>query len=98
MAILSGMKVKLKKRLAFGSLVTGTALVIFACAALQAGAQNATAVSLPPPAGALWTPDALDQILKPIALYPDPLLAGVFTAATLPSQIVLPKWNKLIIK
>jgi hypothetical protein len=39
--------------------------------------------------GALLTSDALDQILKPIALYPDPLLAEVFTAATLPSQIVL---------
>ena len=29
------------------------------------------------------------RFLKPIALYPDPLLAEIFTAATLPSQIVL---------
>jgi hypothetical protein len=66
-----------------------TALVILVCAALQAGAQNAAIVSQPAAAGTLLTPDALDQILKPIALYPDPLLAEVFTAATLPSQIVL---------
>ncbi len=66
-----------------------TALVILVCAALQTGAQNAAIVSQPTAAGALLTPDALDQILKPIALYPDPLLAEVFTAATLPSQIVL---------
>ncbi len=66
-----------------------TALVILVCTALQAGAQNAAIVSQPAAAGALLTPDALDQILKPITLYPDPLLAEVFTAATLPSQIVL---------
>jgi hypothetical protein len=64
------------------------ALVILFCTAIQAGAQNATTVSQPAAAGALLTPDALDQILKPIALYPDPLLAELFAAATLPSQIV----------
>jgi hypothetical protein len=66
-----------------------SALVILVCTALQADAQNAAIVSQPAAGGALLTPDALDQILKPIALYPDPLLAEVFTAATLPSQIVL---------
>ena len=65
------------------------AIIILLCAGIQAGAQNAAIVSQPAAAGALLTPDALDQILKPIALYPDPLLAEVFTAATLPSQIVL---------
>ena len=65
-----------------------TALVILVCTALQAGAQNAAIVSQPAAGGALLTPDALDQLLKPIALYPDPLLAELFAAATLPSQIV----------
>jgi len=65
------------------------ALIILVCTAIQAGAQNAPIVPQPAAAGALLTPDALDQILKPIALYPDPLLAEIFTAATLPSQIVL---------
>jgi hypothetical protein len=83
------MKIKQKKRTVFGDLITAAALVILVCAALQAGAQNAAIASQPAAVAALYTPDALDQMLKPIALYPDPLLAEVFTAATLPSQIVL---------
>ena len=36
-----------------------------------------------------FSADALDQLLRPIALYPDPLLAEVLTAASVPAQIVL---------
>ena len=46
----------------------------------------------PPPAGAvsnaLYSPPQLDQMLAPIALYPDPLLTDVLTAATYPLEIV----------
>ncbi|HMD32562.1 MAG TPA: DUF3300 domain-containing protein [Candidatus Acidoferrales bacterium] len=34
-----------------------------------------------------FTPDQLDNLLAPIALYPDPLLAQVLLAATFPDQI-----------
>jgi hypothetical protein len=34
-----------------------------------------------------FTPDQLDNLLSPIALYPDPLLAQVLVAATFPDQI-----------
>ncbi|MFI5092424.1 MAG: DUF3300 domain-containing protein [Candidatus Acidiferrales bacterium] len=34
-----------------------------------------------------FSPDQLDNLLSPIALYPDPLLAQVFVAATFPDQI-----------
>jgi len=34
-----------------------------------------------------FTPDQLDNLLAPIALYPDPLLAQVLVAATFPDQI-----------
>ena len=37
-----------------------------------------------PPA---YTPGQLDQMVSPIALYPDPLLAQIFAAATYPDQI-----------
>jgi hypothetical protein len=37
--------------------------------------------------GAYFTPEQLDNLLAPIALYPDPLLAQVLTAATFPDQI-----------
>jgi len=40
----------------------------------DAGAQN-------------FTPDQLDNLLAPVALYPDPLLAQVLVAATFPDQI-----------
>jgi hypothetical protein len=34
-----------------------------------------------------FTPDQLENLLSPIALYPDPLLAQVFVAATFPDQV-----------
>jgi hypothetical protein len=34
-----------------------------------------------------FSPDQLDNLLSPIALYPDPLLAQVFVASTFPDQV-----------
>ena len=47
--------------------------------------------AVPPPAPVvqLLSAPELDQLLGPIALYPDPLLAQILPAATLPSEIVL---------
>ena len=42
-----------------------------------------------PQAQELFTVDELDNLLAPIALYPDPILAQVFVAATYPEQIAL---------
>ncbi len=51
----------------------------------------------PPPSAdaASWTPDALDELLAPIALYPEPVLAQVLAAST-NSQEVLDAGNWLI--
>ncbi len=60
--------------------------------ALAAGAVPLSAQIAVPPAGAavpLRAPEQLDQLLGPIALYPDPLIAEILPAATLPSQIVI---------
>jgi len=58
-----------------------------------------SAPAAPPPAptaaAASWTPAALDEILAPIALYPDPLLAQILAAST-NSQEVLDAGNWLI--
>lgn len=47
----------------------------------------------PPPvpatAGALRSADELDEMLAPIALYPDPLIGLILPAATVPQQITL---------
>jgi hypothetical protein len=57
-----------------------------------AGAQSHAQDAAPPPGpisgGVQWPAAELDQMLGPIALYPDPLIAIILPAATQPSQIV----------
>jgi len=59
--------------------LTGTALSLWA----------QMAVPPPTPAYQPLAPAQLDQLLGPIALYPDPLIAQILPASTLPTQIVL---------
>ncbi|HUK13288.1 MAG TPA: DUF3300 domain-containing protein, partial [Thermoanaerobaculaceae bacterium] len=47
----------------------------------------APALAQDEPDGELLAPDQLDNLLAPIALYPDPLLAQVLVAATFPDQV-----------
>lgn len=56
-----------------------------------AGLPVAAQEPVPPPAPAYQplSPDQLDQLLGPIALYPDPLISEILPAATLPTQIVM---------
>src|ERR1700683_4045550 len=51
---------------------------------IPAGFAQAPADQAPPPS---FSPAQLDKIVSRIALYPDPLLAQVLTAATFPDQI-----------
>ncbi len=47
--------------------------------------------SMPPPptqGAVVFTPEQLDQLLAPIALYPDPLLGQILMAATYPLEVV----------
>ena len=58
--------------------------------AQQAPTQDATAPSAdanPDPAPALLTPEQLDSLVAPIALYPDALVAQVLAAAGYPEQV-----------
>lgn len=68
------------------ALVTALLMAVVSSAGL-ARAQYAT----PPPApnGQILDGDQLNQLLGPIALYPDPLIAEILPAATQPSQIAL---------
>jgi hypothetical protein len=71
-------------------------------ALLAAGAGDVLAQATPPPpdpaqapAQPLLRPEELDQLLAPIALYPDSLLAQVLMAATYPLEIVqAARWVK----
>jgi hypothetical protein len=62
-------------------------LCVFTGALLSVQAQ--TAVPPPMPAYQPLADQQLDQLLGPIALYPDPLIAQILPASTLPTQIVL---------
>src|SRR5664280_3050539 len=42
----------------------------------------------PPPPDQALSPDQLDDLVAPIALYPDPLLSQVLVAATYPLELV----------
>lgn len=66
---------------------TAVLLCVFAGMSLSLHAQ----LAVPPPATAYQSLSAeqLDQLLGPIALYPDPLIAQILPASTLPTQIVL---------
>ena len=35
-----------------------------------------------------WAPEALEELLAPVALYPDPVLVQVLTAATNPQEVL----------
>jgi Protein of unknown function (DUF3300) len=50
-----------------------------------AASQAPPAPQAPPPPA--YAPAQLDQMVSPVALYPDPLLAQIFAAATYPDQI-----------
>jgi hypothetical protein len=62
-------------------------LCIFTGTALSVWAQMA--VPPPTPAYQPISYQQMDQLLGPIALYPDPLIAQILPASTLPTQIVL---------
>jgi len=52
--------------------------------------QGAAPATPPPgsaPPAAVFSPEQLDQMLAPIALYPDPLLMQILTAATYPLEV-----------
>jgi uncharacterized membrane protein YgcG len=64
-----------------GSLVLATAPGGFAYQADQSAAP-------PPPQAAQQTPEQLQQLVAPIALYPDALVAQILAAATYPAEVV----------
>jgi hypothetical protein len=79
-------------------MINRLAMALAICFTLSVAAQEP--VGVPPPVpdqaagqgaaqgdGVLFTPDQLDNLLAPVALYPDPLLAQVLIASTFVDQI-----------
>jgi hypothetical protein len=63
-------------------LVAALATVVFLVVFLAPGAPHGQT------AKALFKPEELEQIVAPIALYPDPVLAQIFMASTYPIEVV----------
>jgi Protein of unknown function (DUF3300) len=71
-----------------GSLVLATSQTGWAAGAEQSTAPPAVQTTLP-------SPDVLNQLVAPIALYPDSLVAQILAASTLPSEVVqADRWIK----
>ena len=51
-------------------------------------AQTDASSSQPPPQAAIQSPEQLQQLVAPIALYPDALIAQILAAATYPDEVV----------
>ena len=71
-----------------------------ASAPAEAGSSTAAPATTPTPAAppvpvtaadvaqASWTPEALEELLAPVALYPDPVLSQVLIASTNPQEVL----------
>ena len=64
-------------------------LAVLLCGLVALPARAQYAVPPPAPDYQALSAQQLDQLLGPIALYPDPLMAQILPASTLPTQIVL---------
>src|SRR5713226_5494513 len=74
-----------------GALVLASAQVGCASQASQPDTQPAVEVTSPSSsqaAQAAWSPDELNQLVAPIALYPDALVAQIVAAASYPTEVV----------
>src|SRR6202011_736387 len=73
-----------------GALVLASVQVGCASQAPQTDTQPAAEVAPPSSseaAQAAWSPDELDQLVAPIALYPDALVAQIVAAASYPTEV-----------
>src|ERR1700739_3491187 len=61
--------------------------LVFSSTAVGFADESAAAQQAPAP-GVKQTPEQLQQLVAPVALYPDELVAEVFAAATYPDQVV----------
>src|SRR5438445_3916253 len=71
----------------FRSFAIGVAMIV-AGAGVLTGAQDPPQAAVQPPDTPVWSPQQLDNLIAPIALYPDPLLTQVLVASTYPLEVV----------
>src|SRR3984957_4371891 len=62
--------------------------LVLASAPEGVASQTGQSAAPPPPQAAQQTPEQLQQLVAPIALYPDALVAQILAAATYPAEVV----------
>ena len=71
----------------------GTRLLAWLMVALLAAPPGS--LGQEPQAGAVFRPEELEQVLAPIALYPDPLVSQILMASTYPLEVAIAdRWTK----
>src|SRR5437899_12908856 len=80
--------VKWGTRLNPGSALFLCLCLVFASVVDGFAHQTDLSISQPPPQAAQQSSEQLQQLVAPIALYPDSLIAQILSAATYPDQIV----------
>ena len=83
----------MRVRKSFGTAWIAATLALAGCGSQDAPTPAPTAAAPAPPAAAAatpgsWTPEALEELLAPIALYPDVVLGHVLTASTNPQEVL----------
>src|SRR5579872_2019421 len=72
----------------FSTGARGAALLLSIVLAVSAGAFAQDQPPAPPPPDQTLSPDQLNDLVAPIALYPDPILSQLMVAATYPLEVV----------
>ena len=85
----------MKRRIFMSCLATLVIILALGAAPLSAQAPSSTAQPASSSKTPPFKPEELEQIVAPIALYPDSLLAQIFMASTYPLEIVeAARWSK----
>ncbi len=85
----------MKRRIFMSCLATFVTILALGAAPLSAQAPSSTAQPASSNKTPPFKPEELEQIVAPIALYPDSLLAQIFMASTYPLEIVeAARWSK----
>ena len=82
----------MRQRLLLGLGILATAFAVSSCGNKDegpaAGAPASTGSSAAGAAAGSWTPEALEELLAPIAIYPDVVLGHVLAASTNPQEVL----------
>src|SRR5882672_3263433 len=82
------MEIPTSKRCMGGFHMSQKVILFLLIAVLLVPASSVVSAQQPPPPGQTLSPEQLDDLVAPIALYPDPLISLILVAVTYPLEII----------